>query len=233
MSTKIQKKQIQDNKLNNHKGDSITKHECGNIGKQKQDNIYMKHTGDSVKKHKDAEHLSKREKGLLSDLMSQFEGLPKGTVEYYTEMEVIFEANKDSTPYHAKPYRVTVAQTPLMKRAIDEMVKNKALAIYNGDSEWASPAFGVPNKNEGVRIVTDFRNLNEAIKRNQWPMPTIQDMLHQCGGMTYATALDMIMSYYAMDVKKEMQKYLVIIYHGKNTSIKRCLWGCPMLTSEC
>ena len=42
-------------------------------------------------------------------------------------------------------------------------------------------------------------------------MPTIQDMLHQCGGMVYATTLDMIMSYYAMNIRKDMRKYLVII----------------------
>ena len=42
-------------------------------------------------------------------------------------------------------------------------------------------------------------------------MPTIQDMLHQCRGTTYATVLDLIQSYYAMNIKKSMQKYLVII----------------------
>ena len=42
-------------------------------------------------------------------------------------------------------------------------------------------------------------------------MPTIQDMLHQCGGMVHATTLDMIMSYYVMNVRKDMWKYLVII----------------------
>ena len=42
-------------------------------------------------------------------------------------------------------------------------------------------------------------------------MPTIQDMLHQCGGMVYATTLDMIMSYYAMNVREDMRKYLGII----------------------
>ena len=86
------------------------------------------------------------------------------------------------------------------------MCKNKALEEYSGDSEWAAPTFGVPKKNDGVRIVTDFRKLNEAIKRNPWPMSTMQDMLHQCGGMTHATALDLIQSYCAMHIKKKHVK---------------------------
>ena len=81
------------------------------------------------------------------------------------------------------------------------MVKNKALSEYIGDSEWTASTFGVPKKNDGDRIVTDFRKLNEAIKLNPWSMTTIQDMLHQCGCMTYATSLDLIQSYYEINIK--------------------------------
>ena len=104
------------------------------------------------------------------------------------------------------------------------MVRNKALSEYNGNSPWAAPTFGVSKKNDGLRIVSDFRKLNEAIKRNPWPMPTIQDMLHQYGVMTYVTALNMIMSYYAMNFREDMRKYLVIILPWTNTLITRFQW---------
>ena len=98
-----------------------------------------------------------------------------------------------------------------MKRAIEVMEANNALEKYHGNSPWTAPTFGITKKNNKVQIVTDFRKLNEAVILNPWPMPTIQDMLHQCGGMVYATNLDMIMSYYAMNVRKDMWRYLVII----------------------
>ena len=88
-----------------------------------------------------------------------------------------------------------------MKTGIKKMVKNKALAEYTGDSKWIASTFGVPKKNDWDRIVTDFGKLNEAIKRNPWSIPLIQDMLHQCGCMTYATSLDLIQSYYEMNTK--------------------------------
>ena len=65
-------------------------------------------------------------------------------------MEVSFDIEKYKTPYHAKPYRIPVAHMPLMKKAISEMVENKALAAYNGQSEWALPTFGVPKKMAGL-----------------------------------------------------------------------------------
>ena len=81
-------------------------------------------------------------------------------------MEVLFEIDKNKTPYHTKPYVIPVAQINLMKRAISEMVKNKALSEHNGNSRWVAPTFEVSKKNDGVRIVSDFRKLNEAIKCN-------------------------------------------------------------------
>ena len=44
----------------------------------------------------------------------------------------------------------------LIERAIHKMVRNKALNEYNGNSPWEAPTFGVPKKNDGVRIVSYF-----------------------------------------------------------------------------
>ena len=65
---------------------SEDKKEYQNNGKKMNDNAYRKHTGPSVANHKNAKHLSTSEKEALSQLMFQFEGLLKGTVEDYKEM---------------------------------------------------------------------------------------------------------------------------------------------------
>ena len=91
-----------------------------------------------------------------------------------------------------------------MKKVIKVMVENCALSKYNGNSQRTAPTFSVPKKNDKFRIVTGFCKLNEAIQRNPWPMPAIQDMLHQCGAIVYATTLAMIMTYYAIDIPKNM-----------------------------
>lgn len=135
----------------------------------------------------------------------------KGTVRDYKNKEVAFEMTHSRHPYHAKLYRISVLQINLIRKAINAMVENGTLSKYNGSSTWAAPTFDVPKRNDEVQIVIDFHKLNKAIKRNHWPMPTIQDMFHQYGGILYETTLDMIMSYYAMNVCKDMREYLVII----------------------
>jgi Reverse transcriptase (RNA-dependent DNA polymerase) len=64
-------------------------------------------------------------------------------------------------------------------------------------SEWAAPTFNIPKKEGTVRFVTDFRQLNNTLKRKKpFPIPNIQDALQKIGGFTYATALDVNMGYY-------------------------------------
>ena len=88
-------------------------------------------------------------------------------------MEIAIEIDHSQHPYHVKPYIIPVSQIKLMKKAISVIVENGALSEYNGNSPWVATKFGVPKKNDKVRIVTDFRKLNKAIKRNPWPMPII------------------------------------------------------------
>lgn len=71
-----------------------------------------------------------------------------------------------------------------------------------------------------MRIVSDFSKLSDAIKRNLWPIPTIQDMLKQRGVIIFVTTLDMIMSYYIMNVRKDMKKYLGIILPWEHAFIR-------------
>ena len=132
------------------------KNECARNGKQLKDNSYKKHTGESVAKHKNVEHLNDKEKDMVSELISQFTAIMKGTVGDYKNMEVTFYMDTNKDPYHAKPYRIPVSQINLIKRVINEMVKNKALSEYNGNSPWVVPTFGVPTENDGVQVVSDF-----------------------------------------------------------------------------
>ena len=48
------------------------------------------------------------------------------------------------------------------------------------------------------------------IKQSPWPLPSTRTLLHQLGGMTYVSALDQIMSYYAMNMSKKVWDCLTI-----------------------
>jgi hypothetical protein len=58
------------------------------------------------------------------------------------------------------------------------------------DSEWAAPTFIIPKKNGTVRFISDFRRLNEELKRKPYPIPKIAQMLQELEKFACATSLD-------------------------------------------
>jgi hypothetical protein len=63
------------------------------------------------------------------------------------------------------------------------------------EREWASPCFGVPKKNKTIWLVIDFHQLNQVLKRKQYPLPTINEMFQNIRGFVFALVIDLNMGY--------------------------------------
>jgi hypothetical protein len=79
------------------------------------------------------------------------------------------------------------------------------------EREWASPAFGVPKKNGEIRLVIDFRYLNQCLIRQEYPLPTIEEMFSEIRGFEFASVVDLSMGYLSLRVCKETSKLLTIV----------------------
>ena len=73
------------------------------------------------------------------------------------------------------------------------------------DSPWTAGTFIQPKKTGDVRVLTDFRKLNEWIVRRPHPLPKISDLLQRLEGFQYATAIDLSMGYYHIPLDKYSQ----------------------------
>ena len=82
-----------------------------------------------------------------------------------------------------------------LKKEIDRLVKIGILKKVN-HSQWGVTCFVITKKDQTIRFINDFRELNKRIKRNPFPLPSIQDMLLKLEGFQYATSLDLNMGYY-------------------------------------
>jgi hypothetical protein len=92
-------------------------------------------------------------------------------------------------------------------------------------SEWASPSFIVPKKNNTVRFLSDFRGFNKRLIRKPFPIPKISTVLQELEGFTFATALDLNMGYYTIRLDPDASKICTIIFHWGKYSYKRLPMG--------
>ena len=92
-------------------------------------------------------------------------------------------------------------------------------------SEWGAPTFVQPKKTGDVRILTDFRKLNDAIIRSPFPLPKIQDLLQRLRGFRWATAIDLSMGYYHIPLDEYTQKLCTTVLPWGKYRYKRLPMG--------
>ena len=155
-------------------------------------------------------HLTKDQQKDLTKLLSEFKQLFSGKLGKYEGKKVHLEVEKDARPKHAKPYSVPHTQMNLFKEELTRLVNIGVLRPI-GATEWASPTFIRPKKDNAVRWLTDFRELNKVLKRRVYPLPNIQEVLTKRSGYEFFSKLDISMCYYTFELDKESQELCTIV----------------------
>jgi hypothetical protein len=96
---------------------------------------------------------------------------------------------------------------------------------WQADSEWASPTFIIPKKDNTIRVVSDFREITKRMVRKPFPTPKISTVLQELEGFTYATDLDLNMGYYTIRLDPDASKICTIILPWGKYSYLRLSMG--------
>lgn len=98
---------------------------------------------------------------------------PLGTIK---DIVVDIPIKPDVTPV-VQPYRrIPVALEAKVDRKIEELLSQGVIEKVNEPPKWVSPVVVVP-KGDDVRICIDMRRANEAVERENHPLPTFEDFL--------------------------------------------------------
>ena len=120
---------------------------------------------------------------ILEEFKDVFEGLAELTGEY----KIITDETVKPKVHPPRP--VPIALRPKIKEKLDEWVQQEVITPVTEPNEWVSSMLAVikPNK---IQICLDPRDLNEAIKREHYQMPTIEEVATRLNRAKLFTVVD-------------------------------------------
>ena len=92
--------------------------------------------------------------------------------------------------------RVPVALRDCLKQNLHVMAKQDIIAPVTKPTPWISSMVVVPKKNGALRICLDPKDLNKAIQREHYPLPTIEDIATRLHGAKLFTILDILSGFW-------------------------------------
>ena len=93
-------------------------------------------------------------------------------------------------PVQNAPRRVPVVLRDKLKETLDDLQQQDIIAAVTTPTAWISSMVVVPKANGKLRICLDPTDLNRAILREDYPLPTIEDIATHLHGANVFTKLD-------------------------------------------
>ena len=120
-------------------------------------------------------HLTPKQREDVRKLVAKFPKLFSNKLRLYPHRKVHLEIDPNAIPKHFRPYSVARMHMQVFKKELDCLVEIGVLR-HCGATEWAAPTMAIPKKDNTIRVVSDFRELNKVIRRRVYPLPRIQDV---------------------------------------------------------
>lgn len=133
--------------------------------------------------------------------------------------------NKEIQPV-VQPYRRVPA--PLEKAVddrINEMLQSDVIEKVNQPSEWVSPVVVVPKQSGEIRLCVDMRRANQAVQRENHPLPTIETFLPHIGTGKLFSKLDVRDAFHQLELAEESRFITTFITKRGLFRYKRLMFG--------
>lgn len=130
----------------------------------------------------------------------------------------------DQPPIKQKQYPMSPKIQEIMNEKIDEMLRDGI--IEESNSDWSNPVIMVKKSNGDFRFVVDARKLNQATKRDAYPLPRIQETLDRLRSARYITTIDLSQAYFQVALDDDSKRYTAFAVPGRGFyQFRRMLFG--------
>jgi hypothetical protein len=125
-----------------------------------------------------------------ADILSEtvFDSLPE-----HRQWDHTIELEREPSPGFQKVYPMTLTEQTEMDAFLEEALSTGC--IRQSKSPLGAPVFFIKKKDGKLRFVQDYRALNAITRKNQYPLPFIDDLIHWLKDVHYFTKLDVCWGY--------------------------------------
>ena len=78
-------------------------------------------------------------------------------------------------------------------------------------SQYVTPVFITPNKEDTVRFITDYNRIKQKLVRKRYPLPRIGDTIQKVEGFQYEAAIYLNIVYYTIRIYPSDQDMTTIV----------------------
>jgi len=126
----------------------------------------------------------------------KFEKLPDRR-EWDHEINLTEDALKK---LNVKAYAMTIKEDEALNQWLDKQLKTGL--IKKSKLRYAAPCFYIPKKDGSLRLVQDYRKLNQVTIKDKMPLPLIGEVIDKLKEAKYFNKLDLIWGYNNIRIKE-------------------------------
>ncbi|XP_062557174.1 uncharacterized protein K02A2.6-like [Armigeres subalbatus] len=112
-----------------------------------------------------------------------------------------------------------------VNRKLQEMLDADIIEPVLGPSDWISPMVVVPKGSDDIRLCINMRYPNQAIQREHYPLPIIDNLLNKLKGAVVFSKLDITSAYYHVELHPESREITTFMTSKGLMRFKRLMFG--------
>ena len=177
-------------------------------------------------------------KGRLWEIiMRQHEAFSAGPFDLgYSDAVSLSVRMKTVEPIHTKQFPIPWAHREKMDEYVRELLAKGC--VEPSRSPYNSPVFGVPKKDGGVRMVLDYRRINDNSYEDKHVIKEVQDCIDTVGerGSTFFSTLDLTSGFWQQNLTEDSRAVTAFTIPGQGrfqwTRVPMGLAGSPAAFSR-